>query len=95
MVYKILVKKLYRKTYKQLKLATMNISYYDFQNLPDKQSQYDVVVNQGRIMNETIIKNLKYSLYEVSSFSVEIIYNTINNKVAGLNVFQNRSAYSN
>lgn len=73
----------------------MHISYYDFQNLPDKKTQCDIVLNQGRIMNERIINNLKYSLYEVSSFSVEIIYNTINNKIAGLNIFQNRSAYSN
>jgi hypothetical protein len=73
----------------------MNISYYDFQNLPDQQTQYNVVVNQGRIMNERIIDNLKYALYEVSYFSVEIIYNTLNNKIAGMNVFQNRSAYAN
>ncbi|SDR10242.1 hypothetical protein SAMN05421664_3557 [Chryseobacterium soldanellicola] len=73
----------------------MNISYYDFQNLPDQQTQYNVVVNQGRIMDERIVNNLKYALYEVSCFSVEIIYNTLNNKIAGMNIFQNRSAYSN
>ncbi|MCS3531693.1 hypothetical protein [Chryseobacterium sp. JUb7] len=72
----------------------MNISYYDFQNLPDQQTQYNLVINQGRIMNEKIIDNLKYALYEVSYFSVEIIYNTKSNKIAGMNIFQNRSVYS-
>lgn len=73
----------------------MNISYYDFQNLPDQQSKYNLVINQGRMMNEKIINNLKYALYEVSCFSVEIIYNTDKNKVTGMNVFQNRSVYAN
>lgn len=73
----------------------MNISYYDFQNLPNKQTQYEIVLKQGRFMNERIVKNLKYSLYEVSFFSVEVVYNTINNKIDGLNVFHNRSVYSN
>lgn len=72
----------------------MNISYYDFQNLPD-DIRYDMVINQGRFVEEKIIDNLKYSLYEVSFFSVEVIYNISSNKITGMNVFENRSAYLN
>ena len=72
----------------------MNISYYDFKNLPD-QSQRDIVVNQGLLMNETVKNKLRFSLYEFSSFSVEVVYNTSDNRITGLNVFQNKSAYSN
>lgn len=65
----------------------MNISFYDFKNLPD-QTQKDIVINEGRVMNERVLNSLKYVLYEVSCFSVEVIYNTDNGKMEGLNVFQ-------
>lgn len=65
----------------------MNISFYDFKNLPD-QTQKDIAINQGRVMNERVLNSLKYVLYEVSCFSVEVIYNTDNGKMEGLNVFQ-------
>jgi len=72
----------------------MNISYYDFKNLPD-QAQCNIVMNQGRVMNETTIDKLKYVLYEISYFTVEIIYNTANNTIAGMNIFQHKAVYSN
>lgn len=65
----------------------MNISFYDFKNLPD-QTQKDIAINEGRVMNERVLNSLKYVLYEVSCFSVEVIYNTDNGKMEGLNVFQ-------
>lgn len=71
----------------------MNISYYDFKNLPN-QSQCDIVLNQGHLMNETIKNELKFVLYEISSFSVEIVYNNNNNRIAAMNVYQNKSAYA-
>lgn len=71
----------------------MNISYYDFKNLPD-QSQYSMVMNNGRVMNERKIDNLKYVLYEISCFTVEIIFNETSGKIAAMNVFQNKAAYA-
>jgi two-component sensor histidine kinase len=65
----------------------MNISFYDFKNLPD-QTQKDIAINEGRVMNERVLNSLKYVLYEVSCFSVEVIYNIDNGKMEGLNVFQ-------
>jgi hypothetical protein len=71
----------------------MNITYYDFKNMPDNE-QCSLVMNQGRVMNERTINTIKYVLYEVSQFTVEMIYNTMNNKVEGINVFQNKGAYA-
>ncbi|MDQ0595208.1 hypothetical protein QFZ37_003577 [Chryseobacterium ginsenosidimutans] len=71
----------------------MNISYYDFKNMPN-QAQCSFVMNEGRVMNERTVDTIKYILYEVSYFSVEVIYNTQNNKIEGMNVFQNKGAYA-
>ncbi|MDV7697948.1 hypothetical protein N6B72_13565 [Chryseobacterium soli] len=72
----------------------MNISYYDFKNLPN-QAQCDLVMNQGNRVNETIVHNLKYVLYTVSCFSVEIIYTIPDNRISGINVYQNKAVYAN
>ncbi len=67
----------------------MAISYYDFNNLP-KESQYELVMAEGKLINEIFKNELKFVLYEVSSFSVEIVFNRTNNKIASLSVFQNK-----
>ncbi|MEN4759645.1 MULTISPECIES: hypothetical protein [unclassified Chryseobacterium] len=72
----------------------MNISYYDFKNLPDQQSQCNMVMTNGRVMNERTVNTLKYVLYEISCFTVEIVYNTFTNKMEGMTVFQNKAAYA-
>lgn len=69
------------------------ISYYDFKNLPN-QAQCSFVMNEGRIMSERTVNSVKYVLYEVSYFTVEIICNTVNNKTEVINVFQNKGAYA-
>ncbi|MCU7616346.1 hypothetical protein NZ698_03990 [Chryseobacterium sp. PBS4-4] len=71
----------------------MDISYYEFTNLPDEM-QYNMVLSQGRMINENTVSNSRYVLYELSSFSVEIIYSLTKNKISGKNIFLNRSAYS-
>ncbi len=69
------------------------ISYYDFKNLPNK-SQCELVLNEGHMMNETVKDELKFVLYKVSSFAVEIVYNK-NNGIAAMNVYQNRVSHVN
>lgn len=64
----------------------MSISYYDFNNLP-KKSQIELVMAEGKIIDETIKNNLRFVVYELSSFSVEIVYNIDSNKIAGLSTF--------
>lgn len=66
----------------------MSISYYDFKNLP-MQSQYELVLANGRLISETLKDGLKFVLYELSSFTVEIVYKIINNKLEGLSAFEN------
>ncbi|MFP3591424.1 hypothetical protein [Chryseobacterium sp. SIMBA_038] len=73
----------------------MIISYYDFQNLPDRLAQYDFVMAHGRLISERITPQSKYVLYEVSSFSVELIYNIPHDKIIGMNIFDNKSSYLN
>jgi hypothetical protein len=73
----------------------MIISYYDFQNLPDRQAQYDFVLTHGRLISERTTSQSKYILYEVSSFSVELIYDTTHDKIIGMNIFDNKSSYLN
>ncbi|QQV03894.1 MULTISPECIES: hypothetical protein [Chryseobacterium] len=72
----------------------MNISFYDFKNLPN-QTQWDIAISEGRVMNERVSHSLKYVLYELSHFTVEIIYNTAKNKMEGLNVYPNQAVYTN
>lgn len=70
----------------------MSISYYNFKNLPT-QSQYELALAEGKVISETSKDGLKFVLYELSSFSVEIVYKTSDNKVEGLSVFQNKNNY--
>ena len=67
----------------------MSISYYDFKNLPD-HLQDEVVIAEGKVISETFKDKLKFVLYQVSIFSVEIVYNTVTDKVESLSAFQSR-----
>lgn len=67
----------------------MSISYYDFKNLLT-QTQCELTLAEGKVINKTSKDGLNFVLYELSSFSVEIVYNTINSKIEGLSVFQNK-----
>ncbi|KQT22240.1 hypothetical protein ASG31_02560 [Chryseobacterium sp. Leaf404] len=71
----------------------MNISYYDFKNL-ENQDQCNLVLHNGKIVNERMMKDLKYTLYEFSTFTVEVMHNLSSEKLAVINVFQNRAAYA-
>jgi hypothetical protein len=72
----------------------MIISYYDFQNIADRQAQYDIVLSHGHKISERITPKSKYVLYEVASFSVELIYDIgYNDKITGMNIFENKSTY--
>lgn len=72
----------------------MAISYYDFKNLPE-QSQHELVMTEGKLISETVKRDLKFLLYQVSSFIVEIVYNMNNNKIVSLSAYQNNGINSN
>lgn len=66
----------------------MSITFFDFKEL-SKESQYEFVITYGRMISETRKAKLKFVLYEISSFSAEIVYEVDTEKVVGLNIFQN------
>ncbi|MCD0456363.1 hypothetical protein LPB85_13035 [Chryseobacterium sp. LC2016-27] len=70
----------------------MSISYYDFNNL-SKESQIELVMAEGKIIDETIKNNLRFVIYELFSFSVEIVYNIDRNKIAGLSAFPGKGPH--
>ena len=65
----------------------MSISYYDFKNLPD-ESQQELAIAEGIIINEIYKNELRFVLYELSSFSVEIVYNKITGRIESHTAFQ-------
>lgn len=68
----------------------MSISYYDFNNL-SKKSQLELVMDEGKLISETYKNDQKFVLYEISFFSVEVVYSIINDKIASFSVFQNKT----
>ncbi|GGG60364.1 hypothetical protein BXY58_3376 [Epilithonimonas arachidiradicis] len=70
----------------------MDISYYDFKNLPDN-IQYEMVKNMGCIVSDKAVNDLQYVLYELSNFTVEIVYDLKRNKMAAMNIFHIRNSY--
>ncbi|MPS71531.1 MAG: hypothetical protein E2590_00090 [Chryseobacterium sp.] len=69
------------------------ISYFDFKNL-SSQDQCQLVTTQGQIINESSKSDLRFVIYKLGSFLVEITYIQQNNKLASFNVYQNTYAPS-
>lgn len=72
----------------------MSISYYDFNNL-SRESQIELIVTTGRVIAESYKDKLKFVLYGVSTFTVEIVFNVDNDRIEGLTVFQTNGTYHN
>jgi len=72
----------------------MAISYYNFKDLPD-HSQQKLVMTEGKLINETVKRDLKFLFYQVSSFTVEIVHNMNNNKIVSLSAYQNNGINGN
>ncbi|WP_312765536.1 hypothetical protein [Epilithonimonas sp.] len=66
----------------------IEISYFDFKNL-SPQDQYQLVKTQGQIISESSKNDLRFVIYKLGSFLVEITYMQQNNKLASFNVYQN------
>ncbi|PZU87310.1 MAG: hypothetical protein DI529_07380 [Chryseobacterium sp.] len=67
------------------------ISYFDFKNL-SSQDQCQLVATQGQIINESSKNDLRFVIYKLGTFLVEITYIQQNNKLASFNVYQNTCA---
>lgn len=59
---------------------------YEF-NALSEQNQYDIVFTKGTFIDYINNGNVKYVLYSVHMFWVEILYENSINKITGLNSF--------
>ena len=59
---------------------------YDF-NILSEHDQYDIVFTKGKFVDTITKGKTKYTLYAVSMFWVEVIYNVKDNKITGIKSF--------
>ena len=52
-----------------------------------KDEQYDTVFNKGQFVDSVTKGEIKYALYPVSMFSVEITYDAKDNNITGIKSF--------
>jgi len=64
------------------------ISFYEFTQL-SQQEQYYLVFTQGVIIGINETDKSKFILYKLYNFFVEVLYNTLDNKIIGLTSFLN------
>ena len=55
------------------------LSFYEFTQLPEEQ-QYDLVFTKGEFIDASIKDNVKFVLYSLFGFFVEVIYDSVDNK---------------
>ncbi len=67
------------------------ISYFDFKNL-QHQEQCQLVLSQGEVISEIFKDDLRFVVYRMPYFSVELIYTQHNNKLSGFNIYQNSNS---
>ncbi|SHK63741.1 hypothetical protein SAMN04488007_3470 [Maribacter aquivivus] len=59
---------------------------YDFNILTD-HDKYDTVFTKGKFVDTVLSGNVKYVLYSLSYFWVEVQYNSFENKIIGISSF--------
>ena len=70
---------------------------YDF-NILSEHDQYDMVFTKGQFVDTMTKGNIKYALYAVSMFWVEVTYDAKDNRIMGIKSFvggQTLDKYSN
>ena len=65
-----------------------NLSINDF-NILTQHERYDLVFTKGEFVNYYLEDNIRYALYNLFKFYVEIEYNVSNNKISNLIAFDN------
>ncbi|WP_159474782.1 hypothetical protein [Chryseobacterium sp. 18068] len=64
------------------------LSFYEFTQLSDEQ-QYDLLFRNGEFLNYSVRNNVKFALYKLYNFFVEVVYDNENNKIINLSSFMN------
>ena len=59
---------------------------YDF-NILSEHDQYDTVFNKGQFVDTVTKGEIKYALYAVSMFWVEVTYDAKDNRITGIKSF--------
>jgi len=60
--------------------AKKELTLYEFKMLSDNE-QYDLIFKEGEFLDALIQGNVRFALYAVYKFFVEIEYNSVNNKI--------------
>jgi hypothetical protein len=63
------------------------MTLYEFNPL-DINNQMETVNQQGVYLDNHINKNEKFNLYAINMFFVEVCYNSLENKISGINSFK-------
>ncbi|KFC19694.1 hypothetical protein [Chryseobacterium sp. FH1] len=64
------------------------ISFYEFTQLSDEE-QYELVFKEGEFLNYSIKNDLRFTLYKLKNFFVEVVYDARENKIVNLSSFMN------
>lgn len=64
------------------------LSFYEYTQLPVSE-QYDLVFTRGEIIDSSIKNDVKFVLYRLYSFYVEVVYDATDNKIVNLSSFMN------
>ncbi len=59
---------------------------HDF-NILSEHERYDTVFTKGQFVDTVIKGKIKYALYAVSMFWVEVTYDSKDNRITGINSF--------
>ena len=59
------------------------MTLYEFKLLPDEK-QYEITFTQGDFIDYYLAENVRYALYAVDKFFVEVKYNVKKNKVVNI-----------
>jgi 5-hydroxyisourate hydrolase-like protein (transthyretin family) len=62
------------------------LSFYEFTQLSE-EGQYELVFKEGEFLNSSTKNDLKFALYKLYSFFVEVVYDAQRNKVVSLTSF--------
>lgn len=64
------------------------IFFYEFTQLSDEQ-QYDLLFREGELLDSSTRNEVKFVLYKLYSFFVEVVYVAGDNKIVTLSSFTN------
>lgn len=67
-------------------------TFYEFTQLSEEQ-QHDLVFTKGDFINTSVKGNIKFALYKLYNFYVEVIYDSVDNKIVSLTSFLDSKSY--